>query len=79
MDDQTRDDRMDEVRTALAMLTSPWTIEQLAAAVGTSEEEVHPFVDRLIEGGTIEPLGQDPRGDGGPMLYGPRPFDQRPI
>jgi hypothetical protein len=79
VDDHTRDDLMDDVRTAIATLTSPWTVEQLAHAVGSREEDVRPYVERLVEGGTVEPLGEDPRRDqDGPMLYGPRPFEERP-
>jgi hypothetical protein len=79
MADPRGDDLMDDVRTALATLTSPWTVEQLAGAVGASEQDVRPCVDRLIAGGTIEPLGEDPRGDeDAPMLYGPRPFEDQP-
>ena len=67
-------DLMEAVRVAAASLTSPWTIEQLAAEAGSSQEEVRPCVARLIDGGTIEDLGEDPRHDGdgpAPRLYGP--------
>ena len=83
MQDPTRSesDLMEDVRVAAASLTAPWTLEQLATTVGTRPEALHGCVDRLIEGGTVEDLGEDPRheGDGpAPRLYGPRPLDESP-
>jgi hypothetical protein len=75
------DDLMDAVRTAAASLTAPWTIDQLAGAVGTEPDALRPYVDRLLEGGTIVDLGDDPRheGDGpAPTLHGPPPLDDSP-
>ena len=74
-------DLMEDVRIAVASLTAPWTLEQLATAVGTDPEAVRPCVDRLLEGETIEDLGDDPRYDGdgsAPTLYGPTPLDASP-
>ena len=71
---EPRDDLMHDLRTAIATLTSPWTIQQVADEVHESLDDVRTCVARLIEGGTIEDLGDDPRheGDGPPpRLYGP--------
>jgi hypothetical protein len=79
MDNRTADDLMEDVRIGIAHLTSPWTLEQLASAVGVAAEDVRPYVERFVEGGTIQPLGEDPGADHPkPMLYGPRPFEERP-
>jgi hypothetical protein len=72
---------MDAVRVAIASLTSPWTIEQVASEVGASPDEVRSCVARLIDGGTIEDLGDDPRHDGdgpAPRLYGPPSLEDAP-
>ena len=85
MQDQTRtdagDDLMDEVRAAIASLTAPWTVDQVARAVGADPQAVRGCVERLLDGGTIEDLGEDPRheGDGpAPTLYGPPPIEESP-
>ena len=75
---EPRDDLMHDVRVAIASLTAPWTVEQVAAEVGDPLEDVRACVARLLEGGPIEDLGEDPRfeGDGpAPRLYGPPALD----
>jgi hypothetical protein len=62
---------IEQIRMAVAGLTSPWTVEQLARAVGEPPDAVLP---RLVAGGSIEELGEDPRHEPGtraPKIYGP--------
>jgi hypothetical protein len=71
---EPRDDLKHDVRAAIASLTAPWTVEQVAAEVGDPPDDVRVCVSRMIEGGTIEDLGDDPRHEGegpAPRLYGP--------
>ncbi len=78
MSDPRSDQLMDEVRVAIESLTSPWTVHQVAEAVGATDDEVRPCVARLLEGGTIDDLGEDPRHDGdgpAPRLFGPPALD----
>jgi hypothetical protein len=77
---QSGDDVMEAVRVGIANLTSPWTLEELGACVGADPQSLVPYLDRLLEGGTIVPLGPDPRvdDDEAPMLYGPPPFNDSP-
>ena len=79
---EPRDDLMHDVRVAIASLTAPWTIEQVAAEVGDSPDDVRTCVARLIEGGTVEDLGDDPRYEGeapAPRLYGPPALGDLPV
>ena len=76
---EPRDDLMHDVRVAIASLTAPWTVEQVAAEVGDSPDDVRTCVARLIEGGTVEDLGDDPRYEGegpAPRLYGPPTLEE---
>jgi hypothetical protein len=79
MTEHLGDDLMDDVRLAIGTLTAPWTLEQLSAASGTDVETLEPCVQKMIEGGTVFELGPDPRSETpDAMLYGPRPFEDRP-
>ena len=65
---------IEQIRMAVAGLTSPWTVEQLARAVGEPPDAVLPYLHRLVAGGSIEELGEDPRHESGtraPKIYGP--------
>jgi hypothetical protein len=56
-------------------------MDRLAAEVGTPPGMLRGCVDRLLEGGTIQELGDDPRHEGedpAPTLYGPRPLEDSP-
>ena len=56
---------IEQIRMAVAGLTSPWTVEQLARAVGEPPDDVLPYLHRLVAGGSIEELGEDPRHEPG--------------
>jgi hypothetical protein len=45
-------------------LTAPWTIAQLARAADIEPGTARDCTERLVEGGTVEDLGEDPRHDG---------------
>ena len=65
---------MDEVRMAVAGLIAPWTVDQLCRAVHRDESEVDGYVQRLLEGHTIQDMGASSKESGSgpaPRLYGP--------
>ena len=65
---------IEQIRMAVAGLTSPWTVERLARAVGEPPDAVLPYLHRLVAGGSIEELGEDPRREPGSRalkIYGP--------